>query len=503
VSLGAFMNRKDFFLIIIIVLIVIAIFHPLFYSEYLYTDEAVQLWLYKKGSDFQMFLPQGRYITEKLFRWLFSKAQTIHDVRFIRLISLCGWIVCVPVWYYIIKKIVIREKLPELLTAFSILYLVCTPPFSVYLGWASVLELFIANTAGLISGYIVYSFINFESGKINRPVLAIAAAALFGVISLFTYQNGFGCFLLPFLLHLIGRPKNFRVIFMVIAIYLLIYVLYYILFRYNLQINKIEPSDRTKISLNVFAKIRFFLRPLATAFHFTYLFNENSLAGFIIYSIIFCSWVIVDFYRSVRFSFSSYVKFLGLILLALILIYLPSLITKENYFANRTLFALNIGVFFLVATTLLGVIKKNKAGLVIGVLSVFFVVNAWFNFTKQFLDPLKNEYIKLRGFIDENYTTDIDTVYFIRPHEDFFVRTYNITRSWDEFGVPSTFFDWVPEFLVKQIIFEKTGSRMIAEKLTIRHWLGKDEFLGSNPQLTKEVLLVNVEEIISAKGSGK
>jgi hypothetical protein len=491
------MNRKDFLNIVFFILIAIAIFYPLFYSEYLYTDEAVQLWLYKKGSNFQMFLPQGRYITEKLFQWLFSGVNTIHDVKFIRLFSFFGWILCIPFWYFIIKKIVIRERLPGLLVSFSILYLVCTPSFSIYVSWASVIELFIANTAGLMSGYILYSFISLEDGRIKKPLRAITGAMLFGIISLFTYQNGFGCFLLPFLLHLIGRQRNFRTIFIAIGIYLLVYVLYYILFKYSVQINGIKTIDRTKISFNVFPKVRFFLRPLAAAFHFTYLFNERSILGFIIYLITFLSWLIVDFYQSFNFSFKSYVKFFGFVLLMLILIYLPSLITKENYFSNRTLLALNMAVFFLVATTLLEVVKKDKVKLAVGVISALFVFNAWFNFNKQFLNPLEKEYRKVRGFIEDHYNPDINTVYFIRPHEDFFVSRYNITRSWDEFGVPSTFFDWVPEFFVKQIIFEKTGSRTMAEKLVIKHWLGKEEFLRSNQRVSKEILVVDVEEIIT------
>jgi hypothetical protein len=500
---NAFMKKKDFLNIIVLILIAVVIFYPLFYTEYLYTDEAVQLWLYKKGSNFQMFLPQGRYITEKLFQWLFSKANTIHDVRFIRLFSFFGWILCIPIWYYIFKKVITRERLPELLTFFSILYLICTPPFSVYVSWASCIELFIANTAGLISGYILYWFIRYENGKIHIPIKAIVGSIFFGVISLFTYQNGFGCFLIPFLLHLIARPKSFRLIFIAIAICLLIYLVYYFLFKYNLRINKIEAVNRTEISFNIFPKVRFFFRPLATAFHFSYLFNEKSITGFIIYLIIFFAWVIMDFYRSLSLLFTNYLKFLALVLLMLVLIYLPSLIIKENYFSNRTLLALNMAVFFLTATTLLEAVKKDKVKFVIGSLSVLFIVDAWFNFNKQFLKPLKNEYSQVRAFIEDNYNPDINTVYFIRPHENFFVKTYHITRSWDEFGVPSTFFDWVPEFFVKQVVFEKTGNRPIAEKLMIKHWLGKEEFLSSNPQLSKDILLVDVEEIITGNKINK
>src|SRR5438034_533686 len=83
-------------------------------------------------------------------------------------------------------------------TVFSVLYLICTPAFSICVGWAGCMELFIANTTGLISGYILYSSIRNKNRKIYISPLAMAGAALFGIISLFTYQNGFGCFFLPF-----------------------------------------------------------------------------------------------------------------------------------------------------------------------------------------------------------------------------------------------------------------------------------------------------------------
>jgi len=341
------MKKKDFLNILVLILIAFAIFYPLFYSEYLYTDESVQLWLYKKGSGVHMSIPHGRYITDILYQWLFGKANTVHDVRFIRLFSFFGWIFCIPVWYFIIKKIVTRERLHEILSFFSVLYLICTPSFSIYVSWASCLELFIANTAGLLSGYILYSSIRQENEKIYIPPLAIACSVLFGVISLFTYQNGFGCFLLPFLLHLITKPKNFKIIFFGIAGCLFIYVIYYFLFKLSLQINHIEAISRTEISINVFPKIRFFFRPLATAFHFTYLFNEKSIMGFIIYLIIFFSWAVIDFYQFTALSVANRLKILALTILMLILIYLPSLIVKENYFPNRTLLALDMGVLFI------------------------------------------------------------------------------------------------------------------------------------------------------------
>lgn len=495
----AFVTRSDVLKILILILIALAIFYPLFYSEYLYTDEAVQLWLYKKGSGFQMFLPQGRYITDKLFQWLFSGAYTIHDVTSIRLFSFFGWIFCIPAWYFIIKRIVVREKLPSLLIFFSVLYLISTPPFSMYVSWASCLEQFIASTAGLVSGFILYSSFAFKEVRMKVSVIGLAASVLFGIISLFTYQNGFGCFLLPFLLHLVSKPKNFRMIFIGIISCLVIYVIYYFLFKYNLSVHNIGASDRTKISIDLFPKIRFFFgRALAISFHFTYLFNEKDLTGFFVYAIVFITWLITDFSQHRELSFGYRLIGFALTLAILVLIYLPSLIIKENYASNRTLFALNMAAFFIAANTLLMAVKKLETRVtVVAVLSFLFVLNARNNFNQQFLNPVKNEYRQVRNYIENNYNASINTVYFIRPREDFFVRKYGITRSWDEFGVPSTFFDWVPEFFVKQVVFEKTHDRLIAEKLTIKHWLGKEEFLKSAPQFAENIMVVDAEEIMS------
>jgi hypothetical protein len=495
-SNSALFTRKDLLNVLFLVAIALIVFYPVFYTKFSYTDDFVQLWLYKTGSIFQPSIVYGRYVTEQLAKWLFSRAVTIHDVLYIRLFSFFGWLVCIPIWYIIIKKVVAREKLPTLLAFFSVLYLVCTPSFSIYVRWASCFEQFIAYTAGLSSGYILYTFMESESGKIHRPLLAIPGALTLGMVSLFTYQNGFGCFLLPFLLHVTSKPKKLKVILVAVAIYLSTYVVYYLLFKLNLQASHLESVNRTTISINPFPKIRFFFRPLASAFHFTFLFNERSVPGFVIYVVTFLAWVSADFYQSRGIALANRLKFLILTIFLLTIIYLPSLAVKENYFSNRTLLALNMGVFFLAANTILTSVKKSARMTVMAIISFLFVFNARYNFVQEFLNPVKTEYERVSDFIEKNYNSNVTTVYFIRPHEDFFVRKLGITRSWDEFGVPSTFFAWVPEFFTRQVIFEKTKSRKIAEGLNIKHWLGKEEFLKTAPLISPNTMLVDVEEIL-------
>jgi hypothetical protein len=282
---------------------------------------------------------------------------------------------------------------------------------------------------------------------------------------------------------------------MAIGFCLLIYVFYYFLFKYSLAANHVQTIERTEISLNIFPKIRFFLRPLATAFHFTFLFNERSIAGFVIYVITLFTWLY--FYQSsLKLQIVDRLKVVAMVVFVLLVIYLPLLIVKENYFPNRTLLALDMAVFFLVANTAFIVIKKHERQItMISMLSFLFVLNARHNCIRQFLNPVKNEYRNVRAYIEANYHPSVNTVYFIQPHEDFFVRKYGITRSWDEFGVPSTFFNWVPEFFVKQVIFEKTGNRQLAEKMTIKQWPDKKQFSDS-ANVFQNTMMVDVEEIM-------
>src|SRR5215467_5057359 len=166
---STFATRSDLLKILILILVAVAIYYPIFFSEYAYTDDWFALWQYGTGKGMHGLAPYGRYLTDVLTNWLYNytNATTVHDLVFIRLFSFFGWIVCIPVWYFIIKKIVTKENLPTPLILFSTLYIICTPPFTIYVGWASCFQQFIPTTAGLVSGYIFYSSIKYQDNKVS------------------------------------------------------------------------------------------------------------------------------------------------------------------------------------------------------------------------------------------------------------------------------------------------------------------------------------------------
>ncbi len=73
---------------------------------------------------------------------------------------------------------------------------------------------------------------------------------------------------------------------------------------------------------------------------------------------------------------------------------------------------------------------------------------------------------------------------------------YGIPSSWDEFGMSSSYFKWVPEVLVRQLIFEKTGDRATAEKISVKSWQDKEAWLGSPHPSSPETLVIDAGNIL-------
>jgi len=495
----ALLKRMDIINLAFILIAVLVIFYPVFYAEYLYTDEATQVWLAEKGVNLTS-IPQGRWLTYRLFTWLFSLLHTTHAVIYARLFSLAGWMICLPAWYYITRDLIVKNNLSAVMLPLSLVYLVSMPSFAISIGWAACLEMFIACTCGLISGYVIYVNAQYDGKKFHISIAAVILSGLAGIISLFIYQNGFGCFFIPFFIQFAAKKKFSKNILIGIGSALLLYGLYYLLFKWSLWINNMEASSRCSFSFNPVKKLFFLLtRPLAAAFHFTWLFNERSTIGEIIYIIIFSFWFVINYIKLRSKPLSEKLAYFTGVIVFIGLIYLPSLIVAENYPSNRTLFALNLVVFILVAETIFSSIKRYKYQYVTGgMMAIFFLINAWYNFHVQFLNPLTTEYGLIKKFISQNYTDEINTVYFIRPPENAFEKKYGTVASWDEFGVPSTAKSWVPESLIKQMIFEKTGSRQMAENIIVKSWAGNEAFIQSGDSITKETLLINVEKMLEA-----
>jgi hypothetical protein len=497
------MQRKDFYLLGILWLSALLIFLPLFYSDFIFMDEAFQLWGYRSVPGFYMFIDEGRYLTEVLQRWLFNMIDTIPQVKYMRLLSLFGWLLCLPIWYAVIKREVVNVSSYAYLPFFTCLYLITSLPFLVAVQWSTCLQFFIADTACLLAGALVLDSIRAKDPKLRMAFRAVILPLLLGIPSLFLYQGSWACFLVPVLLHFIN-PMNYkkdRVLMIGLQVYFLVNAVYFVVYKLSFSLfENIPPDPRNSLYISPVEKLSFFLaRPLERSFRFTLLTHEDSTLSKIFYAAMLTGLVVLAFVRFGPGKWLQAVKYLGVVGGVFVLSYLPALLIKESFASNRTLMALNMCVFIVCLEMVLYFIKNRRVLQIAGVAAfLFFVCCAYYNFQHAFLKPQVVETAALKNYMQEYYHKDIQTVHFIRPSEGFIAEKYRVHKSMDEFGVASSHFDWVPEPLVKQLVYEQTGNRQQAARLVVKHWASKEEYTRSGEQLNNTTLLVDVPAIMDA-----
>lgn len=495
------LKRKDLYLLAFLFLVVLLIFYPLFYTEYIYTDEATLIWNYRPGTGFTSFSAQGRGIMELLISTAYEAINAIHEIIYLRIIALFMWLVCVPIWYVTIKRIAANGPGYEYLPFFTCLYLVTSLPFSVTVQWTSCMQLSIANTAALLSGAIWYLSIRNKAKLWAIPVGAALGSITAGIISLFSYQSAFGCFLIPFLFHYISAYTTRKDLVFVkgLGFYFLMYALYFILFKLQLEIYHLGGDVRSGVSFNPGDKIQFFFsQALKRAFWFNIVVDDENKLARAMYKVLFVGWMLLAFIRFGKKGWLQSVKYIVAALLVFLLSYFPSLVVKENFSSNRTLLAIDMCVWIVCAEMVLYLVKHIQFRRVIAFsLAAVLLVAGWYNFNRQFLKPIQEEYAGIKSYFQQHYNRSITTVFFIKAPADAFKKKYNLQTSMDEFGVPVTFFSWVPEYLMRQLVYEKTGNRNVASQLTIKYWDNAESFTASGERVTANTMLVNMPEILS------
>lgn len=502
------MVRKDFYLLGILWLIALLIFLPLFYSEYIYTDEVAEIWEYNSIPGHQMFTDDGRWLAEQMHSWLFKTIDTIQEVTWLRLISLFGWLLCLPVWYSVIKRLVANVPAYEYLPFFSCAYLITSLPFLISVQWAACMQFFIADTVALLSGAIALKCIQFQHDKPGKRIAAGLASAALALASLFLYQGAYACFLIPFLLYFLNPFTNRKekVLVLGLTFHLVICALYFLLYKLTFSIydNFSEPT-RNSLFLQPVEKLMFFVaRPLERSFRFTLLTDEENSISRLYYAVMLLSLVVLAFVRFRIKKWRLAVKYLAGIGCIWVISYLPPLLIKEYFPSNRTLMALNLCVFIVCVEMALWYIKNKQVLQIAGVAIIcFFTLCARYNFQQVFLRPIVDETAALKAYFKQHFNSSVQTIHFIQPLEDFAAKKYKVNWSMDELGVPSSFADWVPESISKQLIYEATGNRQQAKAVTVKYWPSKEVYLKAHETLNSSILLVDVPAILDSVSPAK
>lgn len=495
------MQRKDIILLWILFAVALLIFHPLFYTDYLFMDEALQIWGYKSDPDFYMLIDEGRWLTEVLEGWLFRTfVNTIHDINWLRVISLTGWLACLPVWYMIIKRQVAKAPGYDYLPFFTCLYLVTSLPFAVSVQWATCLQFFIADTASLVAGVIILNSLRTNGDKFRIPVVATITALLLGLLALFLYQGAFACFLIPFLVYFINpyTTKKDTILLTGLVYYFFVCGVYFVTYKLSFSLLNVPADPRNSLFFDPIGKLKWFLaRPLERSFRFTLLTHEESTISKVFYPMMLTAWVVLAFMRFGKAKRLDALKYLAGTGFIFLISYLPALLIQESFASNRTLLALNICVFVVMLEMALFFINNMILLRISGIaIAIVFVVSARYNFQTAFMKPVHEETVALKNYFQQHYHSNIKTVLFIRPSEEFMSQKYQVPKSMDEFGVASSCWEWVPDPLVRQMVYEATGNRELAKQVIVKHWPNVQSFQRSGETVNDNTLLVNVEAIM-------
>lgn len=499
VSISMLMLKTISFRWYFIPLLFVVIYYRVFIADYAYLDELYQLWNHHTIANYTLFVTQGRWFTGILFQKLFGAIDTIAQLKYIRIISLVGWIITTGVWMYLFDKWATVMGLNKRIVLLSTVFFVCSLPVAITIGWASCFEIFLAVLTGLVSGHLLFDKLIHQKEHIELPTLTILMVTVLGVTSLFIYQSGFGIFLLPFFIYYIHKKqaKPDRLVVIGIVVYLFVYVVYYLLFKYSLNHLHIQASNRVGVSIDFWSKLSYFFSgPLPQAFTVNFLYSYRSILSQILFPVLFGGWIICVFILHKQQTILQELSYIVIVLLLLALLYLPSMIALENFASYRTLLVLNLAAFILLIDTAFQFISKDmiQKQVVIS-LSILMIVLGFYNYNRQLVQPLQAEYAALRSYIQNKYRPAIQNVYFIRPDKYLLANKYHIQTARDEFGVPSTYRDWVPEPMVKQIVLELTGQRNTAEQLKVIQYENKAAYLQDKPALKATDLLINMDAV--------
>jgi hypothetical protein len=488
-------------LLLAIPFVFLLIYFQVLFTDYAYLDEIYQLWHNKDNSNFIGIHSQGRWLSALLFQKLFASISTIHQLKLLRLFSLIGWITTALVWALAYKRWITWLKLPWQTWALGSLYVVCSLSVCVYIGWASCMEVFLSVLAALLSGHMLYRDLINRPNEIRLSNLILLGSLVLGIISLFTYQSGFGIFLVPFFLHYMQRKtaKPDRVVIIGIVFYLLVYIVYYFLFKYSLRAYDVPASDRTEIHFNFFKKLSFFFSgPFPQGFSMNFLFLARSILSQIFYLVVFVVWIVITFRRNRQSGIFHILWFIGFSFFLLALIYLPSMIAAENFPSYRTLIAFNLAVFIMVMESFLNVFRNDRSRRIVSwSMALWLILTAIYAFNFQFINPLRKEYKVLKNFMETHYKSSVRQVYFIRADKFLFAQEFHTNVYRDEFGAPSTYRDWVPEPIVKQMIFEITKNRGVAEAVKVIQFENVQSFHQSGSAIDSTALVVNMDYLFT------
>jgi hypothetical protein len=445
----------------------------IFQSDYVMTDDTWSFWHTPDGhSNLDFWAPQGRVLTGYMQQWLFVLAGKIANLKYIRLLSWAGWIGCTILLFTVLKRVGRTKEivLDDWTIRLTVAYTASSFFALVSISWLVCMEIFIPTLLSLAAGLLLYVQIIKGGMTIKISFWTAILFFLLGMIALFFYQTCFPFILLPFYCIYLSRKDGKFTPAMVAGLFYFFagLAIYYCLFKYSLHWLGYDPSPRTALKFQPLDRIGFFFAsPMNQAFDVAVFFNTGSVLSQAMFPVVFAAWLFFEF-RYRKAPWVTKLRYILGLLFWWMLGYLPQLISQETFGPYRSMPVLGTMVFLMIADIVVSLIKEDRRRQITGFsLVTLFLVWGGLVYYAYLARPLRDEYAAVRQVVVSRYSSHIKKVVFVLADEDGFLPHYGVRHYKDEFGLPSTYKDWTPEPLVKQIVYEMTGDRQQADRLQI------------------------------------
>lgn len=491
-------------------------------SDYVMMDTVWTLWHQAEPPTiFHHWSIQGRALGGCLLQWLFSRADKIANIRFIRLLSWAGWAGFCALLFRVLKRVQRSGYLDsgDWTIRLTVAFTASCLSVVLYIGWANCSETFVPALLSLTAGLLLFEQTagggaastaggpaptaggpapTLQAGAFRIPFWLAALVLALAVASLFFYQSCYPFLLLPFYCVYLNRKDGKFTASMLAAMAYFIagLAVYYVLFRYSLFVSGFEPSERTALRLTPLDRLSFFFSyPMNQAFNLNFFFNTQSGVSQAVFPVLMTAWVLFTFlYR--KGPFLVRLRYVLGIVFWWILGYLPQLIAQESEGPYRTMPVLSVMVFLLIADAIGPLIKEGRARMGLGfALAVVFLVRGGYVYYSYISLPYSEEYRTVRAAVSSKYNNHIKNVVFVLAGENGFLPRFGVYHFKDEFAMPSIHKDWTPEPLVKQLVYELTGNRREAEMLKFSVYTKVDEIPDRSVLSDPTVLFIDAHTL--------
>lgn len=472
------------------VILYLPIFKPFGYS-----DDYWFLYLSHQEGFLMGFVSQGRALQGLLFKAVLTQLPSIDMLWCTRLLGTAGVFCAAFILYRLLRKYVTGS----LLAVAGLCFFLATPSANILGFWSATCEVGWSLALSLLGGQLVVGALE-SSSRARSWGLSSAGIAL-GIVSLFTYQPGFTAFIIPGLLHYL-RHNHLKRTLLFLGGYLLTYALYFILHKSILYVGEFWVDPRTAITGHPFSKIRWFLEgPVKMMLYDNFLFYPAVIRRFV--AVLTILLMGAGFWFMIRGrSLRGILVTGGVLTVFLFFTYIPNLASADPWISYRTLSSLFMFKIAIVTFSLDRLCRgRYRISLFAGVAMALalFVGNSWFNINRGIIDLQTREYSlireKVKSLVPELRKTK--KLVFVEARAEFVadegVLPWGVT---DEFGLLSTFKDWVPEPMVRQIL-KQEGRTALEHNLEVIKITpeNRDEIVNY-----KELPMISSETLFREKG---